>query len=861
MQKPISSKALEQNLTLTQNRQILIPEEDQTFLALCGSVFGIQKRLVHFLKEIYHPFPNFEVVIRSLRQILLEDHSFYFKHELFEISQQRFLEYLEILLNYQTIQKQFKSSDADCLIHTLISYIPLVHQLKHPAKDQFVNSFTGLFKVFALQNVNVFCSNLTLFYTLWNNRLNQADLFYWLKTVLLQNLEFWSDNTQILVWYHQNIKIFKMDYGELFYLISHQFFEHLKIDILRSQNLNDLQKIPSHNEIATRLRQNTSKLNHPFDQIYYLIYLLNHPGMLSLYHHMIFDIDKIIRSLDSISDDQDFEKFINNLFNLFENLRDQFKDSIPDCLASLAKAIVRLKRQDFTSLFITKLIRFGFEFVDKIEVSQDWQLIYNMQHIKYIRIYLEIYENSTDVYKLVLSALIANLRLGGIFISDTDLFQKDISKLLNSPVQNHFKLVKQLCRIFPVYYNEIGAEGDLRDYSTKLDELTHTRDILIHFLRKQIHTESNNTHIELCAKIIDFWDKLSFEVLTEAYPEHVIQQAKVTAEDHETHQYIQHIKLAFQCSARDILDFNQDMLKKVGNLHSDGLSKKRVLYLVKIYQFLKMKYAFDSVELCEVLKKHLFIKEKDINNLKLALIKKDNAQTVHLIIMMMKQLKRIVLNPELSEGREEIYYKRHVAAGIPSMYGRYFESKFDALGLSLRLEQSASVFISNLIAQLPLEYVTAGTLKRIHKILELINEGLIADGVENETFASNLKMLKFSLSSGSFSIEQYKNIFQFMQEGVKEIINEFFFRNFDPVLKEMMPAMFRKQTLEKDYKLFYHKKTEQFYRDLISSAFIIQTLDQFIASVIDAINTMQQTLPENIINMVMHFDTEKLLTH
>ncbi|MBP7563667.1 MAG: pyruvate phosphate dikinase, partial [Candidatus Cloacimonetes bacterium] len=361
--------------------------------------------------------------------------------------------------------------------------------------------------------------------------------------------------------------------------------------------------------------------------------------------------------------------------------------------------------------------------------------------------------------------------------------------------------------------------------------------------------------------IIDFWDKLSFEVLTEAYPEHVIQQAKLTDEDQDTHQYLQQIKSEFQCSAREVLDFNQEKLKKTENIPADSLSKKRIFYLIRIHQLLKMKYAFDSGELCDVLRKHLFIKDEDINALKLALTKKDYAHILSLIIRMMTHLKKIILNPELTEGREEIYYKRHVAAGIPSMYGRYFENKFDALGLSLRLEQTASVFISNLINQLPLEYVTAGTLKRIYKILELINEGLIADGVENETFASNLKMLKFSLSSGSFSIEQYKNIFQFMQEGVKEIINEFFFRNFDPVLKEMMPAMFRKQTLEKDYKLFYHKKTEQFYRDLISSAFIIQTLDQFIASVIDAINTMQQTLPENIINMVMHFDTEKLLTH
>src|SRR5690606_32658469 len=80
-----------------------------------------------------------------------------------------------------------------------------------------------------------------------------------------------------------------------------------------------------------------------------------------------------------------------------------------------------------------------------------------------------------------------------------------VTALLNSDIKPIFKHIKQLARLFPVYFNEIGAEGELREVTTAMDELSHRNDRLIHFLRKQVHTESNNTHIELTRNIIRYW--------------------------------------------------------------------------------------------------------------------------------------------------------------------------------------------------------------------------------------------------------------------------------------------------------------------------------------------------------------------
>ena len=102
--------------------------------------------------------------------------------------------------------------------------------------------------------------------------------------------------------------------------------------------------------------------------------------------------------------------------------------------------------------------------------------------------------------------MIIHLALSGIFLKDTDLFPRNITRLLNSDIEPVYNLVKQLAILFPVYFNDIGAEGRLRDISTQIDEISGRKDILIHFLRKQSHVESSNRIIDLMEAILHFWE-------------------------------------------------------------------------------------------------------------------------------------------------------------------------------------------------------------------------------------------------------------------------------------------------------------------------------------------------------------------
>ncbi|MBN1552241.1 hypothetical protein JW979_12275 [bacterium] len=91
----------------------------------------------------------------------------------------------------------------------------------------------------------------------------------------------------------------------------------------------------------------------------------------------------------------------------------------------------------------------------------------------------------------------------------------------------------------------------------------------------------------------------------------------------------------------------------------------------------------------------------------------------------------VILDPNPSLGREDFYYKRHITAGIPSMYGRYLEPKFESLGLTFRLEKLATALFDQLIENTNLLYITARTLRRILRLLLLFLEVMELDGISN----------------------------------------------------------------------------------------------------------------------------------
>jgi hypothetical protein len=96
--------------------------------------------------------------------------------------------------------------------------------------------------------------------------------------------------------------------------------------------------------------------------------------------------------------------------------------------------------------------------------------------------------------------------------------------------------------------------------------------------------------------------------------------------------------------------------------------RKKIFYLIRIYNILIEKYSFGITDLNKALSRSHFFDKAEIDDLLHFLNSNKNEESLEKLFLMMKKLMGVIFAEGKTEAREDIYYKRHVAAGIPSMY-------------------------------------------------------------------------------------------------------------------------------------------------------------------------------------------------
>ena len=866
MDKKFVSTALEANLAETRYKDIKIPPKYQWFIDLSKKYYGINKRANDCIVEYQHPFSNRKFVIEQLREILLTDFWFYSG---LKDSEKAFSVPLEmmhnLLLEGENVENHL------LIIRTLFEFtIKLSREGKNYENlfkyiyDTFVEGFESDDKSFIISSkyFKRYLSKLSNYFFI-EKRLEIT------KKVFIASIDYWRKTSMIEKWLDEKKDVLFTDKNTILERVGKEWFDKIRLKAEKLNNWEEfVEHIPDYDEIADRFSETIDYFDSFIEKFYYIFYLLQLPGMKLHKERLIWRLNNILVSTIEEIDKKDLKGFIDSIFDYAADLKDAHMSSILDTFLTLGKKIIDIDDSENLELlgyFEDKLIDFGFETPGTVFVNEDWQLSVNPNHIKNIRVWLELIEYAHAGLEKLLSTLIVNLKLGGIFISDTDLFQRDITKILNSNIAPHYKKVKQLTKIFPVYFNEIGAEGEIRQVTTTMDELNHREDKLIHFLRKQVHTESNNTLIDLTVKIFRFWYDGNLESLKDTLPENVFNSIDLNSKYYAPiHEMVVQLCEMSGKTPEELLNTGLDeidrLLEKIpGDNNKD---KERLRDMVALYAFLKEKYSFDTVDIIRLLKRYNYIEEDKIEKLKKALDDDDFEASLKLIYSFMEQLKEIIFDPKPSKSWENIYHKRHIAVGIPSMYGVYREPKFEAMGLTFRLEKVATRLMEKVVQNINLDYISAKTLKNIYTILDYFREGLALDGVTNQSFNSNLMMLKYSLSSQSFSFHQYINIFQFLAEDVKRTIIKYFLKTYDLPLKIVIPQLFNKdgKLSKKEEMTLINKVSEEFYREVIAEAFLMQPLDNFVSRILESLRNMNDSLEPEMIREIMSYNSDLVIS-
>ena len=672
----------------------------------------------------------------------------------------------------------------------------------------------------------------------------------------------------------------------LFYAISHAHLKELMqelntLEATKDQysRLKEFVKLPGYIQVVRYYEDLSGMLAITGDphkdlhtKMLYLLKIMEVGGLSGIHENTLREINRTISNMTRLENPEQIKATLSGIFGVLKNGFKTYPETALYCIQSIGNEIYNKGNSALVEWFLQKIISLGFQCPDIQGVTDEWLVRSNRAHLKNIRVWLELIENNPKWSKSLISALIINLRLCGVHISDTDIFQKDITKLLDSDIRPVYHLVKLMTKVFPVYFSDIGAEGPLRDVSTELDECTHRTDALVHCLRKQSHVESSARVVDFIEEVIHFWRTKDKTSLKRFLPEEIYERIE------DSGSYIDDLHTIFDdifcqkeiSEVTDLLNLKEEEVLTLAQRvpHLSEIERKRACLAVEFYRLLNKKYNLDPLNIKDQLQYAQSLGLPGADPLIAVLEKGNISRRLESVLDYLELLQDIILSPEKYEPVENIYRKRHIAAGIPSMYGKYQERKFDALALTFRLESLANILFEELINSINLTFITRATLFKIQRYATLFFKALKLDGISSNKMENALELLSVALEVRRFSFSQYIDIFRGFSEAVQDILNTYYSDIFKNNLKQIIPHLGveqilpqypRTETWQNDSE-FANKISEQFLRETVATSFGLQQLDNFISRILKTLFEQAEGLDIQNLDLLMSYDPKKALS-
>jgi pyruvate,orthophosphate dikinase len=890
------SRALEVNIE--QSRvDVTISQKYGIIQEVMSRYEGIMEGLNVFLTELCHPYKNWPFIVKEARGYVLNYYHLLKTHPRGPEAAKIYIDiFLEAMEASQDVEVKSDASDNLLLFlqkiikdsgEVLPQFLPVldfgfqsIHKLEKQNFHLFVQSFyqinrlAGELQEKASTDYNFDFINALLIKYLrhsYSHWLGQEDPFEWFTNETSQ-----SSTQSGILW-------------ETFSPISHDHLKRYR-DRLESAVrgrgkasvtlLKELIELPGYRQIVDIYRDIPQKLLRAEKQpmrgrywkLIFLFHNMKNAGLSSIHEEALRDINRTLTWLIDQEKPEDLQPLIGKTFDILKKSVLKYPGTALNCVLNMGKAVYKTDESDLVDFFMDAVVDLGFQSPDFRGVGDDWQMRINAAHIQNIRTWLELIELNPKWSKKLLSSLIIHLSLGGVFIRDTDLFSRDITNLLNSDITPVYNLVKQLTRLFPAYFNDIGAEGQLREISTRIDEICFRKDVLIHFLRKQSHVESSNQIINLMEATLEFWRTKKKSGFKPFLPSSIYQQIETEGPYVDgVHAIIQHL---FQedgiARTSDLLKIHKERIKHAANEIS-GISKtdqERVELAISLYRLLYQKYNLGYLELENYLKQIQPNTFPDMDKLRIALDEPDYEKKLIRLLAYLETLKETVLSSEEFEIREDIYHKRHFTVDIPSMYGSYHEMKFDTLGLTFRLEALVNILFEELVEKTDLEVITRDTFSHIYDHLTLFYQALKLDGILSAEMESQLDLLSRALGVMDFSFTQFLDIFRGLSHAVRNMVNDYYNNIHEPNLIKILQQLpaeallpkYRPQEADMEQDKLVHRVTEVFLRERISSALGLQQLDLFLSRIMKTLFQQADRLPPERLQQLLNYDPKKAIT-
>jgi pyruvate,orthophosphate dikinase len=891
----VKSKALEVNLA-DYHVDVTIDGRYIPLQQVMSKYFGLLEGVNTFLKELSHPYKNWRFIVNEARRYALEHFHVVKQHPQGPVAARLLI---EIFLEAMVVSTE-KNVPADAADNILI-FVQKITKESGSAFTEFKPLLDEAFELICNLEPDRFVHFVQSFYQI--NRLagvylkqvpETGDGFGSLNRLLAKYLEhtytYWLREDDPHRWFRREAAEFdslnRLD--GFFQNISHRQLTswqdrlHQIVQGERTPSkevLRRLLELPGFNQIVDHYRRIPRDLLQAGAEngrgyhlkLIFLFHIMNIAGLSQIHEETLREINQTLTWIIVHDHYRNIQYLIRKTFSILKESAGRYPATALNCVLNMGKGVFKTDDLDLVNFFIDSVIDLGFQAPNLQGVDDDWQIRVNSAHIQNIRTWMELIELKPKWATRLLSGLIIHLSLCGVFIKDIELFPRDVTRFLNSGIAPVLNLTKQLMRLFPVYFNDIGAEGRLRDVSTRIDEICQRRDLLVHFLRKQSHVESSSRIVAFMEAVFQFWKTRDKECLRPYVPPTIFDQIEPSG-------------LFVDGMHRILYGFEEQGISVPGGMlclseddgyrlvqNTAGVSdqdRERMASAVTFYKLLKQKYDFDFVEFDTYLNQLRTEALPDLDRLQQSLREPEFKKRLFMLLDYLEKLQAVILSDTSYEIREDIYKKRHITIDIPSMYGSYHEMKFDCLSLTYRIESVVNVLFEQLVDNYDFTLITKAIFYEIYGWLRLFEKALHLDGIVSLEFERQLDFLAHSLEVKGFTLTQYLDIFKGFAQAVKNIINDHFNnihgQNLTRILSQItiqtMLPKFLPEGDSEDTEKNLHRASEIFFRDRIASSLGLQQLDLFITRILNTLFQQSQKLPKDKLHLLLLYDPQIAMT-
>jgi pyruvate,orthophosphate dikinase len=903
---PFESDALRANIASTA-QEVVIPDRYLPLVEAVAGLHGVRATLVETLGEYFHTFRNADLLVDGFQTILLRNWAYFERSadrsELFGLLSGLALELLESQL-----------SDEQCSLLLRALLVWSADALDGAHGDEYDAALLALGEALARllpRRRAAFMERDTLVRGLVARaagRRSLAPVFVELyRRVLISGYGAVSDHLDVPGWARTQGEGLTdaAAVAERFAFLSPRRVAALR----RAAEAAPAEELlsdahPALSDIVGRAIDQLYKVENLEDRFAACLFFLKDETLGYRQKDVMVDLLGVVKQLMHPDRHMDADRILSRLTAFFRGRDNEFLLMRFQCYEAIGVAIGEAGNVRAADHLIEDILYWKFQYPDIRGATDEWETVVNPFHLPKIRCWMHIVESNPALFERLAAALNVQLRLGGVYIADTDLFQRDVSRFLNADIRPMYFVAKQLLRTLPVYFSDVGAEGELRAVSTEIDEICGRRDSLMHFLRKQAHAESSNRLVAFSRAVFHYWFTLDSSVLEPYLSANTLEMVREQREwargPHDALLALERQLAAARpaapppkrtgrrrrrstgapAPAQPVVEFLDRLLAlpapeleaRLAQLAGgDGpgaagggdIDRRRVALLARTHQLLAQKYSLSAMDVGTAVGRYLALGARVRERFGRALAAwqaRPSARTrdrlLDAALTVLEELKAVVLDPASTTATENIYQKRHIAAGIPSIYGSYSEPKFDALGLSFRVENLVGRLLEDLVAEGMEPYVTRDSLRRMASAIKHFERALAVDGVDSRALAANLRMLESSFSRHNFTFHQYQNVFQFLAQSVTEL-SSMSVLSHEQVLHAVLtndPRQCQARGMSVD------AVAEMVLREVLVSALGMQALDRYVAAALRQISMLHGRMDNQSLTRMMNYDPEGLVS-